>query len=186
MFATDKLVKLPGDLAGLKLRTPSKFGSSLFDMVGASGVGIPAPQVYENLERGVVQGAVWVMDAYRTFRLNEVAPYITSTHFTASPMAILMNRRTYEALSAEDKAVLDAMSGRKTAEWIASVIDSTDAEVEAAFRANKDVTIHDLSAEEKAAWDAALSGAPAAWAGQQPDAAAAQAVLTRATALSAQ
>lgn len=106
-FMTDAGANTPADLDGLKLRTPSKFGSELFGMVGASGVGIPAPQVYENLERGVVQGAVWVMDAYRTFRLNEVAPYVTTAHFTASPMAILMNRRAYDSLPDADKAVLD-------------------------------------------------------------------------------
>ncbi|MGB0903392.1 MAG: TRAP transporter substrate-binding protein DctP, partial [Mangrovicoccus sp.] len=87
-FMTDEAAAQPSDLDGLKLRSPSKFGSELFEMVGASGVGIPAPQVYENLERGVVSGAVWVMDAYRTFRLDEVAPYITTSGFMASPMAI--------------------------------------------------------------------------------------------------
>lgn len=185
-FMADNPVTTPADLDGLKLRTPSKFGSKLFDMVGASGVGLPAPQVYESLERGVVQGAVWVMDAYRTFRLNEVAPYITSTHFTASPLAILMNKASYEALSDADKKVLDEMSGRATAEWVASVVDKTDVEVEAAFRENEQVTFVDLDAEAKAAWDAALAGAPAAWVAEQPDAAGAQAVLDRATELSAQ
>ncbi|SNY92396.1 TRAP-type C4-dicarboxylate transport system, substrate-binding protein [Cohaesibacter sp. ES.047] len=184
LFMTDKAVKAPEDLSGLKLRSPSKFGSTLFDMVGASAVGIPAPQVYENLERGVVQGAVWVMDAYRTFRLNEVAPYITSTHFTASPMAVLMNKRTYTALSDEDKAVIDAMSGRKTAEWIASVVDTTDAEVEAAFRSDNKVSFVDLDDDSKAAWEAALLAAPKAWVKAQPDAAAAEAVLKRASELS--
>lgn len=186
VFMADNPANSPADLDGLKLRTPSKFGSELFDMVGASGVGIPAPQVYENLERGVVQGAVWVMDAYRTFRLNEVAPYITSTHFTASPMAVLMNKAAYDSLSDADKAVLDEMSGRATAEWIASVVDETDAEVEAAFRASGDVTFVDLDAEGMAAWQTALSGAPAAWIAGQPDAAVAQSVLDRATALSGQ
>ncbi len=173
-------VRLPSDLAGLKLRTPSKFGSTLFGLVGASGVSVPAPQVYENLERGVVQGAVWVMDAYRTFRLNEVAPYVTDTRFTASPMAILMNKATYDSLPEADRAVLDEMSGRPTAEWIAGVVDTTDAEIEAAFRADGKVTFTDLDAEAKAAWDAALAEAPAKWVAEQADPAGAEAVLERA------
>ncbi|MGR3378920.1 TRAP transporter substrate-binding protein [Salipiger abyssi] len=184
-FMTDAAAETPADLDNLKLRTPSKFGSELFGMVGASGVGIPAPQVYENLERGVVQGAVWVMDAYRTFRLNEVAPYITTAHFTASPMAVLMNKRAYDSLPDADKAVLDEMSGRATAEWIAGVVDSTDAEIEAAFRDDDNVTFVDLDAEAQAAWDAALTGAPAAWVAAQPDASQAELVLERATAVSA-
>lgn len=186
LFMKDKPANTPADLSGLKLRTPSKFGSTLFGMVGASGVGIPAPQVYENLERGVVQGAVWVMDAYRTFRLNEVAPFITAPRFTASPMAVLMNKAAYDSLSDADKAALDDMSGRVTAEWIASVIDSTEADIEADFRKEGKVTFVDLDAAGQAAWNAALATAPAVWVSEQSDAAAAQAVLDRATALSGQ
>ncbi len=184
-FMTDGGAHSPADLAGKKLRTPSPFGSQLFGMLGASGVSIPAPQVYENLERGVVKGAVWVMDAYRTFRLNEVAPSITTTKFMASPMAILMNKAAYEGLSAEDRAVIDTMSGAAAAEWIAKVVDETDAAIEADFRAKGEVTFIEPTPEETAAWEAALAGAPAAWVAGQPDPAAAQAVLDRATAVSA-
>ncbi|ATG48850.1 C4-dicarboxylate ABC transporter substrate-binding protein [Celeribacter ethanolicus] len=179
-FMTDKPAETPTDLGGLKLRSPSKFGSELFDMVGASGVGIPAPQVYENLERGVVSGAVWVMDAYRTFRLNEVAPYVSTTGFMSSPMSILMNKRTYDSLSDADKAVIDEMSGRATAEWIASVVDQTDAEIEAAFREDDKVTFIDPDAAGMAAWAEAFAAAPALWVSEQPDPAAAQAALDRA------
>jgi TRAP-type C4-dicarboxylate transport system substrate-binding protein len=178
--------KLPGDLKGLKLRTPSKFGSTLFDLVGASGVSIPAPQVYENLERGVVAGAVWVMDAYRTFRLNEVAPAITDTRFTASPMAILMNKSTYESLPEVDRAVIDEMSGRTNAEWIASVVDETDAEIEKQFRADAKVTFIDLDEAAQAAWNKALAGAADRWIAEQSDKAAAETVLKRAQQISSE
>ncbi|SFJ07755.1 TRAP transporter substrate-binding protein [Celeribacter neptunius] len=179
-FMTDKAAETPTDLDGLKLRSPSKFGSELFGMVGASGVGIPAPQVYENLERGVVSGAVWVMDAYRTFRLNEVAPNISTTGFMAQPMSILMNQRAYDSLSDADKAVIDEMSGRATADWIASVVDQTDAEIEQAFRDAGEVTFVDPDAAGMAAWAKAFEGAPAAWVAEQSDTAAADAALSRA------
>lgn len=182
-FMTGKPVAAPADLAGLKLRSPSKFGSTLFDLVGASGVSVPAPQVYENLERGVVQGAVWVMDAYRTFRLNEVAPYVTNIRFTAQPMAILMNKATYDSLPEADRAVLDAATGRALAEWIAGVVDATDAEIEAAFRADGKATFTDLDPAAQAQWDAALAEAPATWVAEQPDPAAAEAILARAKAM---
>jgi len=179
-FMAGDPVTEPAQLSGLKLRSPSKFGSELFSMVGASGVGLPAPQVYEGLERGVVSGAVWVMDAYRTFRLNEVAPNITTTGFIASPMSILMNKATYESLSDADKAVIDEMSGRATAEWIASVVDATDAEIEKSFREDGKVTFVDLDDAGRAAWGEAFSGAAQAWVKGQPDADIAAATLQRA------
>ena len=179
-------VAKPADLAGLKLRTPSPFGSELLALLGASGVEIPAPQVYENLERGVVAGAVWVMDAYRTFRLDEVAPAVTSLRFTASPMAILMNKATWDALPEADRAAIDAAAGRAMAEWVAGVVDATDAEIEASFRAAGSVKFIDLDDAAVAEWQAALAPAPAAWLAGQPDAQAAQAALDIAQGLAGQ
>ncbi len=185
-FMTEDGLTAPEGLDGLKLRSPSKFGGELFGMVGASGVGVPAPQVYENLERGVVSGAVWVMDAYRTFRLNEVAPNITTAGFIASPMAVLMNKNTYNSLSDADKAAVDEMSGRATAEWIASVIDQTEADVETDLRAKGEVNFIDLDDTQMNAWADAFAGAADAWVAGQPDAAAAGAALERARAVAAE
>ncbi|MFC7704474.1 TRAP transporter substrate-binding protein [Plastorhodobacter daqingensis] len=176
----------PDDLKGLKLRTPSPFGTRLLEMMGASGVSIPAPQVYENLERGVVSGAVWVFDAYKTFRLDEVAPTVTTTRITASPMAILMNKASYEALSEDDRAVIDAMAGRGAAEWVAGVVDAADAALEQGFRDGGKVTFIDQEGEAAEAWAAALSSASELWVADQADPAAARAVLDRATAVASE
>jgi TRAP-type C4-dicarboxylate transport system substrate-binding protein len=154
-------------------------------MMGASGVPIPAPQVYENIERNVVSGAAWTIDAYRTFRLNEVAPNITATRLIASPLAILMNRAAYDSLPEEDRAVFDAHTGRVLAEWIAERVDATEAAIETELRDAGEVTFVDLDEAGTAAWQAALSGAADAWlAGQQGDSAAA--VLERAREVAAQ
>ena len=183
VFSTDGIT-MPEDMAGLRLRSPSAFGASVLDMLDASGVPIPAPQVYENVERNVVSGAAWTMDAYRTFRLNEVAPNITSTRLIASPLAILMNRAAYDALPEADRAVFEAKTGRVLAEWIAQRIDTTEAAIEADMRAAGDVTFIDLDDAAMAAWDAALSGAADAWLSGQ-DSAEAEAVLTRAREIAA-
>jgi TRAP-type transport system periplasmic protein len=182
IFLSGDGAESPADLEGLKLRTPSPFGSKLFGMMGASGVSIPAPQVYENLERNVVSGAAWVMDAYKTFRLDEVAPSITDIRFTASPMAILMNKAAYESLPEEDRAVIDSMSGRTAAEWVASIVDTKDAEIEKAFREKGNVTFIDLDDAQREKWNEALAGAPALWAEEN---AGGEAVLKRATEIAA-
>lgn len=181
LFLTKKDVTGPADLQGLKLRTPSPFGSTLLSMLGAAGVSIPAPQVYENLERGVVSGAVWVFDAYKTFRLSEVAPTVVAVRLTAQPMAILMNRATYEALPEADRAVIDAMSGPEMAKRISGIVDAYDADQEKAFRADGKVSFIDPA--DPAQWTAGLAGAPAAWVAAQPQGGDAAAVLARAQAL---
>lgn len=164
VFSREKAVRVPADMQGMKLRTPSPYVSKLVSMLGGSGVSIPAPQVYENLDRGVVDGVLWVLDAYKTFRLNEVAPQLTMTQLTASPLAILMNKATYSALSDADKKVIDELSGEATSRWVASVIDNYDADIETLMRNNSNVSFNDpLSAQEVAQWDKALSGAENEW-----------------------
>jgi len=167
VFLKDKVVTQPSDLAGLKLRTPSPFASKLLSMLGSSGVSIPAPQVYENLDRGVVDGVLWVFGAYKTFRLDEVVPKITMTNLTASPLAILMNKSTYNSLSEADRKVIDEMSGRATSEWIAGVVDNYELEQEKAFRADSKIKFTDLSVGQDDQWMNALKGAYTAWLDEQ-------------------
>lgn len=181
VFRSGEAANRPEDLKGLKMRTPSPFGSALLDLMGASGVPIPAPQVYENIERNVVGGAVWTMDAYRTFRLYEVAPYVTRTRLMASPLAILMNKRTYDGLSDADKAVIDEMSLAARGEWVAERIDTAEARIEAELLDQGEVTFVDLDAEAAEAWTTALGGAGALWLSDKP--AEAGAVLDRAKAI---
>lgn len=163
VFTKDAGARSPDVLKGMKVRTPSPFISTMTSMLGGTGVSIPAPQVYENLERGVVGGAVWASDAYKTFRLYEVAPKLTLTRITASPMAILMNKKTYEALPEADRKVIDDFAGRPAAEWISGVITDYDAAVQAEMRANPKVEVIDLTADEQKAWEDALAKAPETW-----------------------
>ena len=163
ILSSKKEVRLPTDLEGMKIRTPSPYGSVLISMLGGSGVSIPAPQVYENLDRGVIGGAIWVFDAYKSFRLNEVAPQVTMTELTASPLAIVMNKSTYESLSDADKNVIDQMSGRAQSEWIANIIDQYDTDQAARFDKDPDVNLIKLTEAEEKQWATALSGSADAW-----------------------
>ena len=85
-------------------------------------------------------------------------------------MAILMNKATWDSLPEADRAALEAASGRAMAEWIAGVVDSTDAEIEASFRAAGEVKFIDLDDAAVADWNAALAPAADAWVAGQADA----------------
>ena len=181
MFVSGDAVRTPDDMKGLRMRSPSAFGSQLFETLGASGVPIPAPQVYENIERNVVGGAAWTMDAYKTFRLSEVAPTVTNTRFIATPLAFLMNKATYEGLPDADRAVIDEMSLASRSAWVADRIDTVEAKIEADLRSGGEVQVIDLTEAEAQAWTTALSVAGDLWVDSKPENAAA--VLKRASEL---
>lgn len=169
IFMRENGAVAPEDLQGLTMRTSSPFGSKLLDMVGVTGTVVPVNQVHESLERGVVDGMVWTLDAYNTFKLYELAPEITNVEFTSAPLAILMNKNTYNALSEADRAAVDSLSGRAASEWIAGELDAYIAELIAKFRDQEGVTLVDLDAEQKKVWADALANAPQAWIEAQPE-----------------
>ncbi len=162
-FMHDRPVRMPEDIKGMKLRTPSQFMATLLAMFGASGVSMPAPQVYESLERNVVDGAMWTFDAYTTFRLYETAPNITMLKLSANPLAIVMNKQVYEGLPEPDRAAIDSLSGRAFADWVAPIIDGYDQEQSAAMSKKEGVTFVVPDEAESAAWKKAYEGAPQAW-----------------------
>lgn len=179
----DKDVVLPQDLKGLRIRTSSPFGSTLLGMLGVTGTVIPVNQIHENLERGVVDGMVWTLDGYDTFQFYELAPRITMIKFTAAPMVILMNKDRYASLSAADRAVIDATSGREFARQIADIYDQNNAEIIAKFRSQEGVTVIDLDADQEKVWADAFKDAPDAWIDALPEGFDGQSLLDRARAI---
>lgn len=108
----DKPVQQPEDLKGLRLRTPSPAISAMIAYLGGTPVGLPPAQVYENLQKGVIDGTVFTWDAVGAFRLNEVLNYHTDARAYTTCFYFVMNPKKYENLPAEVKKAIDDLSGK--------------------------------------------------------------------------
>lgn len=109
LFTRDKAVHSPEDIAGLKIRVPSRNTGLLVEAWGASPVSMPVSEIYNALQTGVIDGAMIDGTAVGAFKLGEVANFITvGMDTTISPFFILMNRDAYGDLSDEQKAAVDA------------------------------------------------------------------------------
>ena len=97
------------DLKGLKMRIPGLAGEVLAKL-GVNVTNIPAGELYTSLDRGTIDALEWVgpgMDIKMGF--HEIAPYYyTGWHEPASEMQFLINKRAYEKLSPQNKAILQA------------------------------------------------------------------------------
>lgn len=119
------------DMQGLALRGPTRTVNWLLEELGAQSVGMPVPQVPENLARGVIDGAVVPWEITPSIRLSELVS--NHTEFSGdksiyvATMIFAMNREVYEALPDDLKAVIDANSGRDTSIWAGRVLDEGDA-----------------------------------------------------------
>lgn len=107
----DVLIRTPDDLKGLRIRRPSAVAGDLLESMGASPVGLPAPDIYTSIERGVVDGVSFPWDPFKAFRINEVAKKHTNLPFYSTGLLLTMNKETYEDLPDDLKKVIDDNSG---------------------------------------------------------------------------
>ncbi|MGC2855472.1 TRAP transporter substrate-binding protein [Novispirillum sp. DQ9] len=108
---TSRPVEKPEDLRGLRLRTPSPAISEMVSFLGGTPVGMPPTEVYENLQKGVIDGTVFPWDAVGAFRLNEVVKHHADAKAYTTCFFFAMNPQSYDKLPADVKTVLDEMSG---------------------------------------------------------------------------
>ena len=104
-------VRRLADLHGLKVRAASQTTAALLEAFGAVPVGMPVPQVYEALARGVVDGAWLPWTIMRPFRLYEVTGHHTEAFLGCTPFVLTMNKARYQGLPAEIKQILTNTTG---------------------------------------------------------------------------
>ena len=119
-------IQVPADLEGLRIRRPTAVAGSILENMGAQPVGMPAPDIYTSLQRGVIDGLSFPWEGMKTFRLNELANYHTQIPFYTLVFVATMNQNTYDSLSSEQQAVIDANSGMKWAEKAGVVFNALD------------------------------------------------------------
>ncbi len=161
---TNKLVRHPDDLKGLKIRTPSANQAAIIKGLGAIPVAMPMPQTYGALEKGVVDGAIVGISVVRSFKLGEVVKnYIIDLPFGYSPMIIAMNLKTYRSLNASQKAYVDGKSGLKWSLKGAELYEGARKASIKTIRDRPDTKIIELTAAEKAAWVKKLQKVVSGW-----------------------
>jgi TRAP-type C4-dicarboxylate transport system substrate-binding protein len=155
MIMRDKVIRTPADLQGLKIRVAGATAAEVATALGATPVQMPINQVYNALETGLIDGVFTGSSTLDDFKLDEVANSFTM----GAPLGRLsffavMGQGSYEALSDEVKAALDANIGRGVS---SNAETSWNATAEAGVaRARQDAknTFVDLTEEEAAAFAA--------------------------------
>lgn len=102
-------VQVPGDLEGLKLRTPgSKTRILAFETLGASPIKMNIGEVYLALQQGVIDGQENPLSNIRKWSWYEVQKYISMSRHVYTPITFVMNLGKYESLTDAERAAVDA------------------------------------------------------------------------------
>ncbi len=157
-----KPVKVVEDLAGLKIRAATPMLTTMVRALGATPVSIAAPETYNALERGVVDGTIFPWEAIASFKLAEVLRHHAVVNLYASPLVTLMNEQKYQSLPPDLRKVIDELSGAWGAEFTGAAWDRNELDgIEAAKKAG--ATIYTVPAEERQRWAARLKTIEEDW-----------------------
>lgn len=123
------------DFDGLKMRASGGLESDLAAALGMTPLLQPVNKVYELLSNGVADAVVFPSETIESFNLTKLLKYGTKIPggFSATPLMMVMNKKSYDSLSREDQIAFDALSGEAFARRQGLYWDRLDAQGEAAF-----------------------------------------------------
>ncbi|WP_299908498.1 TRAP transporter substrate-binding protein [uncultured Paracoccus sp.] len=150
-----KEVKTMEDMKGLRIRTPSPAVSEMLTFLGADPQGLPPGEVYENLQKGVIDGTVFPWDPVKSFGLNEVLKYHLDAGAYTVSFFFVMNQNSYDKLSDTAKSCIDQASGDALEPKFGDWWDAWDKPGREEAEATGHI-ITKLSEEERAKWREAL------------------------------
>ena len=112
LMSKTKPIRTLDDMKGMKIRTPSAAQSSQLEALGAIPIDMPANQIYNSLDRGVVDAAMIPISGAIDFKLIEVARYFTvNAPLGRSPFLVAMNKARYDGLAPDLRKVIDETTG---------------------------------------------------------------------------
>ncbi len=112
----------PDDAKGKKLRTfPNEMMRWTLEAMGFNIQIMPLPEVYLAIQQGAVSGQENPVDTIFSNKFYEVAPYVTLTNHTYSPIPLAISEKTWQKLApADQKAITQAakIAGKLSRETI--------------------------------------------------------------------
>jgi TRAP-type C4-dicarboxylate transport system substrate-binding protein len=109
-----KPIRSIANIKGLKIRVPSKGKGDIIEALGMRSVFMPIERVYKSLQGGEIDGLVTSPSAVRPYKLNEVVIFYWGTlPVGRATFFLVINRKAFESLTAEHKALIEETTGRE-------------------------------------------------------------------------
>lgn len=156
VMSANKMIKLPGDMKGLKMRIQSsKVLDAQMRALGAIPQVMAFSEVYQALQTGVVDGTENPPSNLYTQKMHEVQKYVTLTDHGYLGYAVLVNKKFWEGLPGDIRTQLENAMHDATVFANKIAKDKNDEDM-AAVKASGKCEVISLTPEERAQWKAAL------------------------------
>lgn len=165
IISSKKQVKSLDDLKGMKVRIVGAPSTEHMKAMGGVPTPMPMPEVYQALDKGVIDGAGAPWEAVHAFRLYEVGKFVTIGPLATVYFSICANRAKIEGLPADVRQQLMSVSGLAGSKfWGKSFFDTAEAGVhEDLKKAGRTLDVLRLPADEAARWSKLAEPVHEAW-----------------------
>jgi TRAP-type C4-dicarboxylate transport system substrate-binding protein len=162
IFTVAKPVKEVGDVTGMKLRSTGGAQDLTLRAIGAVPVRMAAPDAYESLQRGTMDGLLFPLESVVAYGADKLVKFSTDgLGFASFVVAYSISDNVWKKLSPEiQKAMVDAAD-----ELIPSAcqqVQKSDDEVKKSMEA-QGVKFETLTPESKAKFKGLMKGVNKAW-----------------------
>jgi TRAP-type C4-dicarboxylate transport system substrate-binding protein len=165
IFTRKKAIKTLEDLKGMKIRATNPYIQETLKLLGASPVFIPVPEVYNALDRGVVDGTAMPFEGLWVFKQQEVVDYGMICNLYTMTFPIVMNKAKWESLPTDIKKIMEDNIGLETSRKAGIVYDRTEASMKKKVL-ESGVKVNELPMEDQAKMQLAGREIREAWAKQ--------------------
>ncbi len=154
LFTSKKQVKKLEDLKGMKIRVTGGPPTEQMKALGAIPTPIPMPDVYQALDKGVVDGMGAPWEAVQGFRLYEVAKYYTMVPLATVYFSICANKQKWENMPQDVRAAIMKVGGLEGSKfWGKNFFDTAEQSVVEKTKAgNFEMVRYNLPSDELARW----------------------------------
>jgi TRAP-type C4-dicarboxylate transport system substrate-binding protein len=156
------------DMKGLKMRIGSKVAGQIVTELGSAPIATATNEMYESVQRGLVDGLYSQWTAFQPFKLHEVTFQHLDAQLGASTAMIFMAEKKYQSLPDGARRALDANTGEAPSREFGKFWDTVQAQGRADVAALPGHTIRTLAPAEATRWRQALETVNVEWAKSVP------------------
>jgi TRAP-type C4-dicarboxylate transport system substrate-binding protein len=154
-FYTKKPIRTQQDFKGSRIRCIG-ISCNVVEALGGTPVAMPKPDVYDALQKGIIDGAVGNPNELKYWRMAEVASYTTiySRVGYLSASIVIMNKKKWDSLPSDIKKIVTEVS-LDWEEYIGKAMNTLEVEG-ITYGKEKGHKFIALSSEEGRRWEKAL------------------------------
>jgi TRAP-type transport system periplasmic protein len=157
------------DVKGMKISVEGRVLSQMIPRLGAAPISLQPGELYQSLQRGLVDAVPQGWPSVPTFHLDEVTNFHLEVPLGFNTGYVAMNNDSYAKLPPEAKAAINKLSGKVFVERLVAADDTMQAVGRDATKALPGQTIAQLDPAEEARWKETVAPVTEDWVKSTPD-----------------